>query len=83
MARGSTTKGRASKGLERLGVAVLRVNRSRPGRLGDKVRIVAFTPRLAAGQIDLVLAQKAPDVLLVNVAERGRPVGFYAAAGYS
>ena len=38
--------------------------------LGGKLGIVTFAPGLARSQIDLVGAQKAPDVLHVHVAER-------------
>src|SRR4029453_15154142 len=41
------------------------------GRLGGELRIVAFTPRLGAVEINPLLAQEAPHVLLVNVAEFG------------
>ncbi len=37
------------------------------GGLGDKVRIVGLAPRLARRQVDLVLAQEAPDVLVRHV----------------
>src|SRR5439155_25702970 len=41
-------------------------------RLGDKRRVVALAPGLAAGQIDLLRPQEPPDILLVNVAELDR-----------
>ncbi len=40
------------------------------GRLGCKFRIVADAPGFAPGEIDLLGAQKPPDVLDMNVAER-------------
>jgi hypothetical protein len=41
------------------------------GRLGGKLRIIALAPRLAAIQVDLVLAQHAPHLLLMHVAQLG------------
>jgi hypothetical protein len=42
--------------------------------------VVALAPRLAAGKVDVVLAQEAPDILNINVAQglgqqRTRPPG--------
>ena len=42
--------------------------------------VVALAPRLAGGQVDIVLAQEAPDILNINVAQclgqqRTRPAG--------
>src|ERR1700677_1637941 len=42
------------------------------GRLGGKFRIVADAPGFAPGEIDLLGAQKPPDVLDMNVAEPPR-----------
>ena len=41
------------------------------GSLGDKLGIVALTPGFAAGEINLLPAQEAPDVLLVHGAQFG------------
>ena len=38
-------------------------------RLGREIGIVAFAPALAPGEIDLVGAQEAPDILHIDVAE--------------
>ncbi len=48
--------------------------------LGRELGVVADAPRLAARKVDLVLAQKAPDILDIDVAkrfgdERSSPVG--------
>jgi hypothetical protein len=40
------------------------------GCLGREFGVVAFAPRLAAGEVDLVRAQKAPDILDMDVVER-------------
>src|SRR5215510_12798273 len=40
------------------------------GLLCRELRIVALTPALAAAEIDLLLAQRAPDVLNVDIAQR-------------
>ena len=40
------------------------------GGLGDELRIVALAPGFAPGQVDLLGAQEAPDILHVDVAER-------------
>src|SRR5215475_576147 len=37
---------------------------------GRKVRVVALTPGLASREVDLVAAQKPPDILNVNIAQR-------------
>ena len=42
------------------------------GRLGGELGIVALAPGLAPVQVDLLRAQKAPDLLLVHVAQFGR-----------
>ena len=42
------------------------------GGLGDKFGIVALAPRLLPVQIDPLVAQEAPHLLLVNVAKRTR-----------
>ena len=50
------------------------------GCLGRERGIVALAPRLAGGEVDIVLAQEAPDILNINVAQslgqqRTRPPG--------
>ena len=41
------------------------------GGLGDKLGIVALAPRLSPVEVDLLLAQEAPHLLLVHVAQFG------------
>ena len=41
------------------------------GGLGDELGIVALAPGLAPGEVDLLGAQEAPDILHVDVAQRG------------
>ena len=50
------------------------------GCLGRERGIVALAPRLAGGKVDIVLAQEAPDILNINIAQslskqRTRPPG--------
>ena len=40
------------------------------GRLGDELGIVALAPGFTAGQVDLLPAQEAPDVLVRHIAQR-------------
>ena len=42
------------------------------GGLGDELGIVALAPGFAPGEVDLLRAQEAPDILDIDVAERGR-----------
>jgi hypothetical protein len=41
------------------------------GGLGRETRIVALTPGLAPGKVDLLDTQKTPDLLLVHIAQFG------------
>lgn len=47
----------------------LHVEADHRGRLGREIGIVAFAPALAPGEIDLVGAQEAPDILHIDVAD--------------
>src|ERR1700694_3899189 len=47
----------------------LHVKADHRSRLGREIGIVAFAPALAPGEIDLVGAQEAPDILHIDVAE--------------
>ena len=40
------------------------------GGLGDELGIVALAPGLAPGEVDLLPAQEAPDILHIDIAER-------------
>ena len=42
------------------------------GGLGYELGIVALTPKFAPGEVDLLRAQQAPDMLDIDIAERGR-----------
>ena len=42
------------------------------GGLGDELGIVALAPGLAPGEVDLLRAQETPDILHIDIAERGR-----------
>ena len=41
-------------------------------RFRSKLRVIALAPGLAAGKVDLMGAQKAPDILLMHIAQVGR-----------
>ena len=58
------------------------------GGLGGELRIVALAPGFAPGEVDLLGAQKAPDILHIDVAERcgqqrSRPAGIALGCGWS
>src|SRR5271166_4517518 len=42
------------------------------GRFGHKVGVIALAPGLATRKVDLLSAEKAPDILLMHVAKRAR-----------